>query len=137
MNVNKYNPADGYDAETYEALMQLVLEEKTGYMPLVYICSPFAGDEIGNMKKARVYNRFAFLNHCIPITPHIYFPQFCDEATEREKVMFMNMVLLAKCQEIWVFGDVITKGMQAEIDKAMERKSTKVRYFTTELKEKE
>ena len=51
--------------------------------------------------------------------------------------MFMNMVLLAKCQEIWVFGDVITKGMRAEIDKAMERKSTKVRYFTTELEEKE
>lgn len=50
--------------------------------------------------------------------------------------MFMNMVLLSKCDELWVFGDVISKGMGQEIEKAEKRKM-KIRYFQYELEEVE
>ena len=55
---------------------------------------------------------------------------------ERETAIFMNFVLMSKCAELWVFGDIISKGMQTEIERA-ERKHMKIRYFTEELEEKE
>lgn len=134
---SRYDVTAGYDRNVYECLMTMNIPKKEGYMPFVYVCSPFQGDEIGNMKRARVYSRFVFMNNCIPICPHIYFPQFVSEATERDKVMHMNLILLRKCQEVWVFGNEITEGMKSEIEIATNRKTTIVRYFSDDLKEKE
>ena len=48
--------------------------------------------------------------------------------------MFMDMVLLGRCDEIWVFGSHISNGMAAEIEIA-KQKNMKIRYFTDDLKE--
>ena len=48
----------------------------------------------------------------------------------------MGIVFMGKCEEIWVFGDEISEGMAAEIDKA-KRMRKKIRYFTDDLQEKE
>lgn len=56
------------------------------------------------------------------------------EETERELAMFMNMVFLGRCEELWVFGNVISEGMQMEIKKA-QKKNMKIRYFTEDLVE--
>ena len=53
---------------------------------------------------------------------------------ERELALFMGMVLLTKCEQVWVFGGIISAGMRAEIEKA-EKKSIPVRYFTEEVEE--
>ena len=45
-------------------------------------------------------------------------------------------MLLTKCEQMWVFGSVISSGMRAEIAKA-EKKNIPVRYFTEDLKEEE
>lgn len=47
----------------------------------------------------------------------------------------MNWVLMSKCVELWVFGENISVGMKAEIDRA-KRKHMRIRYFTEELEEK-
>ena len=134
----KHDVTAGFDAETHKSLMaNPPAKREGGYMPLVYICSPFAGDEEENMARARVYSRFAFEKGYIPFCGHIYFPQFCYEETERETVMRMNDVFLHKCHEIWVFGDEISPGMTAEIKKATRKPKVKVRYFTTDFEEKE
>ena len=134
----KHDVTAGFDMKTYDALTAHPVEPReSGYMPLVYICSPFAGDEVSNMAKARVYSRFAFEKGYIPFCGHIYFPQFCFEDSERETVMRMNNVFLGKCHEIWVFGDDITAGMKAEIERATRKPRVVVRYFTTDLIEKE
>lgn len=39
------------------------------------------------------------------------------------------------CRELWVFGDVISKGMSEEIKQA-KRKYMKIRYFTAEMEKK-
>jgi hypothetical protein len=104
------------------------------YRPLVYICSPFSGDTEGNIKKAREYSRFAVDQGAIPLAPHLLLPQFMSEQTEREQAMFMDMVLLGRCEEIWVFGKQISNGMAAEIEKAKQN-NMKIRYFTDDLKE--
>lgn len=139
MGISKYNHEGYPDPTTYEALSNIAKEEKAAkrvYRPLVYICSPFAGDIENNVNMARIYSRFAVRNDCIPLTPHLLFPQFMDDSivSEREFALFMGLVLLTKCEQVWVFGRIISKGMAAEIEKA-EKKRIPVRYFTEELEE--
>nr|DAY58789.1 MAG TPA: CMP/hydroxymethyl CMP hydrolase [Caudoviricetes sp.] len=139
MGISKYNSEGYHDPTTYEALMKIEKEEKAAkraYRPLVYICSPFAGDEERNMEKVRRYSRFAVRQACIPVAPHLLFPQFMDDSipAERSIALFMGMVLLGKCEQVWVFGRTISAGMAAEIEKA-EKKNMLIRYFTEELEE--
>lgn len=139
MGISKYNSEGYHDPTTYEALSKIEKEEKAAkraYRPLVYICSPFAGDEERNMEKARRYSRFAVRQACIPVAPHLLFPQFMDDSVpaERSISLFMGMVLLGKCEQVWVFGSTISAGMAAEIEKA-EKKNMLIRYFTEELEE--
>lgn len=137
MGINKFNNEHYYDPTSYEALSNIEKEEKQkAFMPLVYICSPFSGEVENNIKRACEFCRFATKSNCIPLAPHLLFPQFLDDdnPAERELAMFMNMVLLGKCNQLWVFGDKISKGMATEITKAKYRHQT-VRYFSENLKE--
>lgn len=139
MGISRYNGEGYHDPTTYEALSGIRKEEraaKRAYRPLVYICSPFSGDTDKNTQKARRYCRFAVRNGCIPLAPHLLFPQFMDDTkpAERNLALFMDIVLLGKCDQLWVFGKEISAGMAAEIGKA-EKKNMTIRYFTEELKE--
>lgn len=104
-------------------------EELRKWRPLVYICSPFSGDIEGNTEKARKYSRFAVDEGAVPLAPHLLLPQFMSEKSERELAMFMDMVFLGRCEQLWVFGSTISKGMAAEIEKAKQKKMV-IRYFT-------
>ena len=139
MSVSKFNNEGYYDPVVYEALTKVEAEERAAraaaaYRPLVYICSPYAGDIERNTYRARAFSRFAVEKNCIPMAPHLLFPQFMDEATERWLGLKMGIVLLSKCEQVWVFGDVISDGMVAEIEKA-KKQHKKIRYFTEDLKE--
>lgn len=113
-------------------------DKKAAYLPLVYICSPYAGDVTNNVANAKRYSRFAMEKNTIPVTPHLMYPQFMDDSKpdERNKVMHFDYVLLGKCSEVWVFGGVITYGMAHEITVAKKR-GMKIRWFTQELREVE
>lgn len=136
-----YN-SEGYASPTeYEAFTHIEKEEKAAakaaaFRPVVYICSPYSGDTERNTANARRYSRFAVDRHYLPITPHIYFTQFMDDniPEERDTAIFMNWVLMSKCVELWVFGEYISPGMKAEIERA-KHKHMKIRYFTEELEE--
>lgn len=127
----KFNKEGYHDLTAYKAIKKT---EK--FKPLVYICSPYAGDVEGNVKNARRFCRFGVENNAIPLAPHLLLPQFMDDRNleERELAMFMNMVLLGKCNEIWVFGSTISRGMIREIRKAKQRKQL-IRYFNNQLEE--
>lgn len=135
---NKYNAEGYYSPTEYEALTNIEKEEKAAnFRPIVYICSPYSGNVNHNIEMARKYCRFAVDKHYLPIAPHLLFTQFMNDEIpeERETAIFMNFVLMSKCAEMWVFGDVISKGMQSEINRA-KRKNMMIRYFTEELEEK-
>ncbi len=74
--------------------------------------------------------------NCIPIAPHLLFPQFMDDDDEqmRNLGLYFGMVLMSKCSEVWVFGRKITKGMSIEIEKAKQR-SIPIRYFNERCEE--
>ena len=136
-SINKFNSEGYFDPTAYEALNAVVKQEKQDRVrPLVYVCSPFSGDVEVNIENARRYSRFAVDSGCIPITPHLFFPQFMrdDDPKERNLAIFMDIVLLTKCAELWVFGERISTGMSLEIEKA-KRRGMPIRYFTDSCKE--
>ena len=132
---SKCNQEGYFDPTAYEALTNVETEMRKGkYMPLVYICSPYSGNPNLNKVHARRYCRFAVDSGFIPLAPHLFFPQFMQDDSERNLAMFMNIVLLSKCTEIWVFGGHITKGMAIEISRA-KRKGQRIRTFTEDCEE--
>lgn len=118
--------------------VEIAADLKAVYRPLVYVCSPYAGDISNNVKNACKYSRFTFEQSGIPITSHLLYPQFMDDTNpeECEMAKHFNYVLLGKCQELWVFGGVITKRMAHEIGIAKKRRM-KIRWFNWEMKEVE
>lgn len=108
------------------------------YRPLVYICSPLSGDVEANTERARAFCRFALEQGQIPLAPHLLFPQFMndDVPAERELALFMDVVLLGKCSELWVLGETVSAGMQAEIEVAKKRRQP-IRWFNSEFQEVE
>lgn len=137
--MKKLNAEHYPDHTAWDAIAKVEREIKPcGYRPVIYICSPFAGNREANVRKAREYCRFAVRRRYIPIAPHLLFPQFLKDEilAERRLAIFMNLVLLAKCQEVWVFGNKITEGMAIEIAKAR-YKRIRIRYFTDNFEEVE
>lgn len=138
MGINKYNCEGYYDPTPYEALTMIENEARKfhSFRPVVYICSPLSGDVESNQAKTRRYCRFAVDTGYIPLAPHLYFPQFMNDQSSKERnlALFMDLVLLTKCAELWVFGETISKGMSIEIEKA-KRKGHIIRHFTESCKE--
>ena len=136
--MNIYNAERYYDPTAYAALSAIEKEERAlrAFRPIVYICSPYSGDVENNTTAARKYSRFAMEQGYIPIAPHLLFPQFLNDGNpkERQLGLFFGNAIMSKCSEVWVFGDVITSGMEEEIERAG-WKNYRVRYFTNECEE--
>jgi hypothetical protein len=73
----------------------------------------------------------------VPIAPHIYFTQFLDEDSKRERAIGLKygLELLWKCRELWVFGSKITDGMRAEIALAADLKIP-IKYYDEDMLER-
>ena len=106
------------------------------YRPLVYVASAYSGEVTTNTEKAKQYCRFAMEQGQIPLAPHLMFPLFMndDDPAERELAILMDVVLLGKCDELWVFGERISEGMAVEIEIAKKRRQP-IRYFSSNLEE--
>ena len=71
-------------------------------MKIVYICHPISGDIEGNLKSIR--NIVRYINISYPdVIPFV--PYYAD---------------IVSMDELWVFGDRVSCGMQGEIDLAKE-----------------
>ena len=138
MSIDKFNSERYNDPTAYEAMSHIEKEERAlrAFRPIVYICSPYAGDVTTNVVNARRYSRFAVDAGYIPIAPHLLFPQFLNDADPRERQLglFFGNALMSKCSEVWVFGSHISAGMEAEIKRA-KWKSYRLRYFNENCEE--
>ena len=138
MSISKLNAERYSDPTAYEALSAIEKEEKAlrAFRPIVYICSPYAGDVEKNVEAAQRYSRFAVDKGYIPIAPHLLFPQFLNDRNpkERQLGLFFGNALMSKCSEVWVFGSRISAGMEDEIKRAR-WKNYRLRYFTENCEE--
>lgn len=98
-----------------------VLNANIDNLKNIYVCSPYRGDIITNVYKAKKYCQEIVKLGYMPIAPHLYFTQFMDDnnESERKKAFEFNKRLIEYCSELWIADtDEITPGMQEEIDYA-------------------
>ena len=91
---------------------------------MVYICAPLRGEDMpANIERARIYARDVLLQGDVPFCPHIYFPQIADANDVAEDGLAMRACLayLDNCQQLNVYADPPTPGMQMEIEHAAMR----------------
>jgi len=122
--------------------------EKNVYRKNVFICSPYAStakepekrkaETEQNRRQARAACKLAVKKGAVPYAPHLYFTQFLNDDTsdEREMGMTVGLMWLLNCDEVWVIGGRITKGMQSEILFA-EENDIPVRFLLDERTEDE
>ncbi len=90
-------------------------------MKKAYICSPLSGNEKENINNAIAYAKFVY-HRCkmIPIVSHFYALIFDDtDKVEREIGINIGLGQILDSEEMWVFGNTITKGMDEELRKAI------------------
>ena len=90
---------------------------------LAFICSRYAGDTDldveRNVMRARALCRMAVDDGYTPIAPHLLYPQFMSEKTERDLGIEMGLQLLELCDIMFIdAARIISGGMQAEIEYA-------------------
>ena len=99
-------------------------------MKRVYICAPLGGNTEENLKRVRMYTEYALRCGVSPVVPHFY-AECLDDAkpAEREMGISAGLALLWFCDEMWIFGDEETEGMQSEIQfcKNLNVKTRKIR----------
>ena len=71
--------------------------------------------------------KFVLEQGVVPINPFTSFDYFLLDAVERDTVRRANNTLVARADELWVFGD-IADGVRAEIIQAWQQQKT-VRFF--------
>lgn len=85
-------------------------------MKRVYICSPLGGDVVAHIEQVKQYTLYALKSGVAPVVPHFYALVLNDDIPkERELGRQAGINLLWLCDEIWVFGEIISEGMEAEI----------------------
>lgn len=84
----------------------------------IFVCSPLKGDIAKNIEKAKEYSKFVISKNHMPITPHIYFTQFLDDANEKEREIGIKLSheMLKECHELWYFNDSTSEGMQEDFN---------------------
>lgn len=89
-------------------------------MSIVYVCSPYSGNVSENVQKAKRAMLFCLKQGHAPFAPHLLYPQILDDSLPSERELGMNagMEVLGAADMMYVFGDVISVGMQLEIDEA-------------------
>jgi hypothetical protein len=90
-------------------------------MNLVYVCHAFSGgpDSIAENKfnASRFVKSFMLAGDAV-VCPQLYLDQCFDEATERDLAMKQCLLLLRKCDRVYVCGDWLTPGMIEEVHEA-------------------
>lgn len=98
---------------------------------MVYIASPYAGDVENNIAFAKAACRYAMEQGCTPVAVHLIYPQLLNDLIpeERELGIQMGLRVLRACDELWICGDRVSQGMQAEYQEA-KKLGIPVRYIT-------
>ena len=94
-------------------------------MKFIYICSRYKPDKNHSVAFHRAVAASACKtiieenNCCMPVAPHLYFPQFMDDENpeEREQALTYGKRILQDCDrmKVLVVDGIISEGMKEEI----------------------
>jgi hypothetical protein len=86
----------------------------------VFLCSPLAAREGRSMEDnvllaRKLCKAIADMGHAV-FAPHLFYPQFMSEASERDKGIGFGKEWLSVADEIWVYDRLgISEGMRQEL----------------------
>lgn len=113
----------------WERCLEAWLLGHSGRSERAYVCSPLCADTAGcimlNMKGARAYMYYiSQVFGCSPRAPHAYLPLVLDDQKEGERkhALKLGLLMLDKCDCVYVCGDRVSEGMAGEIARAVSRK---------------
>ena len=100
--------------------LDYISTEINNHTKKVFICSNYRGDVETNVENAIHWCKKATNQGCLPIAPHLYFPQFLDDdiPNERELGIAWGIDILSDCDELWICSENISDGMKREIEYA-------------------
>jgi hypothetical protein len=82
---------------------------------VIYVCHPYSDSpEINRLKVIPVCRALVNAGH-VPVCVHLLMHHYMDEVTERGKIMDQCLMLISRCDEVWVFSKEISLGMEEEI----------------------
>lgn len=90
----------------------------------VFICSPLKANPLmfitleQNIEKAAGYCKMACEMGVAPFAPHVLYTRFLDETKPEDRACGIEcgLTYLRVCEELWVCGNLVTEGMQQEIN---------------------
>lgn len=99
-------------------------------MKKIYVCSMVVGSSNYNAQKAIEFAKYVVSQGHIPIAPQIYLPMFLNslKLTDMLFTKKASLELLNGCDELWYFGDGVTRDMVDAILAAHE-KGIPVKYI--------
>lgn len=97
---------------------------------LIFVCSPYSGDIEKNVEFAKQCCLSVIYDGDIPFAPHLFFTQFLDDSItdQRKAGIEGGLLIMNKCDAMYVFGNTISDGMAIEIIEA-EKLGIPVKYF--------
>lgn len=87
----------------------------------------FTAQSAKNFHQRMLICRHAFQQGAIPVNPFNLFGYYLYELVDRDTVRNANNNLLARCDELWVYGEV-SDGILSEI-KSFKKLDKPIRYF--------
>lgn len=135
--ISKTLNSEGYRDLTAGTAIARTAEAENIYRPLVFICTHYVTDVIGNSVTAHRYCRFAISQKAIPVAPYLLYPQLLGNTDPDERALgyFFSKVLLSKCREMWVFSDGRMSPVMRSECKYAARRGLRIRNFTTDCQE--
>ena len=129
-----YRNSEGYsDPTAYRAIRNCSKNISGGFMPIVLIYSMEKDPE---EKLAKTATCHALRHGYIPITPQLICIDCVHKGKRADQVNAgtMILILLTKCNELWICGNTYDSFAPRLIDKASQR-GTRIRFFSSEMKE--
>ena len=108
-------------------------------MRMIFVSSPYAGDVEKNIEFAKQACQYVITTGNAFFCPHLLYPQVLDDADPEERSLGMEMAkqFLSVCDEIWVFGDRISRGMFEEIEYARKNDISLKRIISMDMVQEE
>ena len=87
-------------------------------MRLVYLAHPLSGDWDANIADARLWVRAAIDAGFAPVAPYLMTEGILHEPEDREIGLELDCAIIARCDELWFCGPVVSAGMSHEAEAA-------------------
>ena len=92
---------------------------------LVFVASPYRAETQEGVEKNLAFalsfmKKLWEMKREVGIAPHCYFPQFLEESDDlcRKAGIDCGLEIMKLCSKMYVVGEIISKGMEIEIDVA-------------------